>query len=109
VPDNIAREGKMKEETAITINWVSDGVDCCCIGFLPYAYVVQGRLWGGILCQVVDVLKKNYPFKHQQAKWHHTKGYLHVSVITNVSFGAGALPQKKDKVVGAKGGVKKGN
>jgi hypothetical protein len=47
----------MKEETAITVNWVSDGVDCCCVGFLPHAYIVQGEIWDGILCQVVDVFK----------------------------------------------------
>jgi hypothetical protein len=26
VPDAIARVGKLKEETAITVNWVSDGI-----------------------------------------------------------------------------------
>jgi hypothetical protein len=44
VLDNIAVKVKMKEETAITVNWVSDGVDCCRIGFLPHAYVVQGEI-----------------------------------------------------------------
>jgi hypothetical protein len=44
VPDNITGEGKMKEEVAITVNWVLDGVDCCCIGFLPHAYAMKGRL-----------------------------------------------------------------
>ncbi len=31
-----------KEETAYTINWVTDGHDCCRIGFLPCAYIAQG-------------------------------------------------------------------
>jgi hypothetical protein len=44
-PDAIAKGGKMKEKTAITIKCVSNGIDCCCIGFLPHAFVVQGSLW----------------------------------------------------------------
>ena len=44
VPDAIARGGKMKEETAITINQVSDSIDCCHVGFLPRAFFVQGSV-----------------------------------------------------------------
>ena len=58
MPDNIAGKGKMMEERAITVNWVLDGVDCCCVGFLPRTYVVQGEIWDGVLCQVVIFLKK---------------------------------------------------
>ena len=42
VPDNIIAKGKMKERMALTINWVSDGIDCCHVGFLLDPYVVQG-------------------------------------------------------------------
>ncbi len=42
VPDNIARQGKMKEEMAVTVNWVSDGIDCCHVGFLPRTFAMQG-------------------------------------------------------------------
>jgi hypothetical protein len=31
-----------KEETAYTVNWVTDGHDRCRVGFLPHAYVAQG-------------------------------------------------------------------
>jgi hypothetical protein len=44
VPDAIAGGGKMKEETAITVNWVSDRIDHCHVGFLPCAFVVQGSI-----------------------------------------------------------------
>jgi hypothetical protein len=109
VPDHIAGKGTMKEEKAITVNWVLDGVDCCSIGFLPRAHVMQGELWDGILCQVVDVFEKNDPSQLQREKWHHNKGYARVAVISYVPFGPGILPQKKDKDMGAKGGGKKGN
>jgi hypothetical protein len=55
--DAMAGGGKMKEETAITVNWVSNGTDCCQVGFLPRAFVMQGSLWDGVLCQVVEVFQ----------------------------------------------------
>jgi hypothetical protein len=61
VPDNIAGQGKMKEETAITVNWVSNGIDCCCVGFLPRTFAVQGSVWDGVICQVVEVFQKTIP------------------------------------------------
>jgi hypothetical protein len=53
VSDNIAREGKMKENTAIAVNWVLDRVDHCHVGFSPppVQKFSRRRLWDGILCQ----------------------------------------------------------
>jgi hypothetical protein len=36
-----------REETAYTVNWVTDGQDRCRVGFLPRAYVAQGGLLMG--------------------------------------------------------------
>ena len=44
-----------REETAYTVNWVTDGQDRCRVGFLPRAYVAQGGLFDGVLCQVVSI------------------------------------------------------
>jgi hypothetical protein len=64
----------MKERMALTLNWwVTDGINRCCIGFLPQPYVVQGKLWDGILCQVVKVVKKNDPNKTRRTKYHANK------------------------------------
>jgi hypothetical protein len=97
----------MKEETAITVNWVLNGIDCCCIGFLPSALVVQGSLWDGVLCQVVEVFGKDDSSKLCHAKWHQNMGFVCVAVIgtLQVQFSAGNFPQKKDK--GVKGLGKK--
>ncbi len=38
--DSVVRlHRKKREMTAITVNWVTDGVDHCHVGFLPRAYV----------------------------------------------------------------------
>jgi hypothetical protein len=73
VLDAVTRGGKMKEETAINVNWVSKGIDRCCIGFLPNAFIVRGSLWDGILCQGVEVFGKDDP--SSRAKWHRNKGF----------------------------------
>jgi hypothetical protein len=99
--------GEMKEEMAITVYWVPNEIDHCHIGFLPCAFVVQGSLWDGVLCQVVEVFGKDDPCKLCHAKWHQNKGFAHVAVIgtLQVPFGAGNFPGKKDK--GVKGLGKK--
>ncbi len=91
------------------MNWVLDGVDCCCVGFLPRAYIVQGEIWDGVLFQVVDVFKKNDSPKLQREKWHHNKRHACVTVISHMPLGTGARPLKKVKDMGANSGGKKGN
>jgi hypothetical protein len=98
VPDAITKGGKIKEETAITINWVSDGIDCCHVGFFPRVFVVQGSIWDKVLCQVVEVFQKDDPSKLCRAKWYQNKGFARVAVIgtSKLPFGIGALPMKKE-------------
>ena len=59
----------MKETTALTVNLVSVGIACCCVGFLPEPYVVQANFWDGVLCQVVQVVKKNDFIKARRIKF----------------------------------------
>jgi hypothetical protein len=101
VPDAITGGGKVKEETAITINWVSNRIDRCRVGFLPRAFVVQGSVWDGVLCQMLEVFQKDDPSKLCHAKWHQNKGFARVAVIgtSKLPFGVSALPMKKDKGV----------
>jgi hypothetical protein len=91
----------MKEETTITVNWVSNRNDCYHVGFLPRAFVMQGIIWDGVLCQVVEVFQKDNPSKLCRAKWHQKKGFARIAVIdtSKLPFGIGALPMKKDKGV----------
>jgi hypothetical protein len=91
----------MKEETAITVDWVSDGIDHFCIGFLPHSFVMQGSIWDGVLCQVVEVFQKDDPSKLCCAKWYQNKGFACIAVIgmSKLPFSVGALPMKTDKGV----------
>jgi hypothetical protein len=76
-----------KEETAYTVNWVTDGHDRCRIDFLPCAYVAQGGMFDGVLCQVVSVGNKSDNDKNERAKVRHVCGYARVQVISPLNLG----------------------
>ena len=45
-----------KEETAITAIWVTDGINCCRVGFVPRHMVRHAARYNGALAQVTRVL-----------------------------------------------------
>ena len=57
VPDDFLGEGNMRKETAITVNWVTNGFERCHVGFLPPSYVcvLDAARYDGALCQVIEV------------------------------------------------------
>jgi hypothetical protein len=76
-----------KEETAYTVNWVTDGHDRCRVGFLPRAYVAQGGMFDRVLCQVVGVGNESDNDKNVQAAVRHACGYACMQVISPINFG----------------------
>jgi hypothetical protein len=73
--DAIAREGKMKEETAITVNWVSDGINHCCIGFLPYAFLCRGAFGMGFYARWWRCSKRTIPPSSAMPSGIKTRGF----------------------------------
>ena len=61
VPDILSGKDKMREETAITVNWVMDRFDCCHLRFLPHPYVPDAVVYDGVLGQVIAVFGKDDP------------------------------------------------
>ncbi len=59
VPDAFLGEGSMREKTAITVNWVTNGFEQCRVGFLPLSYVPNAALYDGAPCQVIEVFDKD--------------------------------------------------
>jgi hypothetical protein len=99
VEDFKAGKGKMKEETALIVNWVSDGVNCCRVGFLPKAYVPHAKLWDGILCQVVFFGSTDDPSSVVRRKYHHYCGYARVAVISALPIGVKVFDNKYEKMM----------
>ena len=100
VEDFKAGKGKMKEETALTVNWVSDGIERCRVGFLPKAYVPHAKLWDGVLCQVVFVGSADDPSSVVRRKCHHYCGYARVAVISALPRGAQVFEDKYEAMMG---------
>ena len=73
VPNFLARKGKKQEEMAVTVNWVTDGVNCCRVGFLPRAHALEGAIYDGVLCQVMEVFSKSDPSCVIREKWCKNK------------------------------------
>ena len=82
VPNFLVGKEKKREETAVTANWVMDGINCCHVGFLPRAYALEGAIYDGVLCQVTDVFSKSDPSCAICKKWHKNKGFVH-SMVTS--------------------------
>jgi hypothetical protein len=99
VEDFKAGKGKMKEETALTVNWVSDGIDRCRVGFLSRAYVPHAKLWDGVLCQVVFVGSADNPSSVVRRKCHHYCGYARVAVISALLGGAKVFEDKYEAMM----------
>ena len=66
----------------LTVNWVSDDIDQCCVGFLPKAYVPHAKMWDSALCQVMFVGATDDPSSIVCCKFHHCCGYACVAVIS---------------------------
>ena len=75
VPNFLARKGKKREKTAITVNWVTDSVDRCHVGFLPRAYALERAIYDRVLCQVTEVFSKSDPSCAIREKWYKNKGF----------------------------------
>jgi hypothetical protein len=54
---NVAYAGHGKEETAIAVYWVTDGIDHCRVGILRRHCVKHKHLYEGKFAQLVDFLE----------------------------------------------------
>ncbi len=43
------------EESTLAVCWISDGIDRCCVGFLPRHLLKQWQVYDGRIAQVIDV------------------------------------------------------
>ncbi len=68
------------QETAVT-----DGFDCCHVGFLLCQYVPNAAVYDGILCQVIEVFGKDDPSCAISDNWKKHKGFAHAMVISQLN------------------------
>ena len=90
----------MKEDIALTVNWVSDGINRCHVGFLLKVYIPHAELWDGILCQVVFVGTADDPSSIVRRKCHHYCGYARAVVISALPCGVKVFDDKYETMMG---------
>ena len=71
---------KGKEETALAVYWVTDGVDHCRAGFLPRAMVKYKEAYDGQLAQVVEFLSESN-ICEIHARNHCDKGFCQAMLV----------------------------
>jgi uncharacterized membrane protein YbaN (DUF454 family) len=76
-----------KEESAIAVYLVSDGIDTCRVGFLQRHLVKHWKLYDSLLAQVIEDYSKDSA-SPTRSKFHHNKGccITSVVVVTFMSF-----------------------
>ena len=77
-----------KEEKAIGVVWVTDGIDCCRVVFLSCHMVKHAALYNGALVQVTRVFNGN-PADWDSAErhtYHKNHGYTHAVIILDLAL-----------------------
>jgi hypothetical protein len=93
--------GDGKEETAIAVYWITDGMERCRVGFLQRHMVKHAARYDGALAQVTSVLdKKGSESKEERKMCIHNKGFCYATILI-------ALPETVKVEVEEKGSVKK--
>jgi hypothetical protein len=74
--------GPGREEPAIVVSWVSDGIDACRIGFLPRHMNHHVVRYDGVLGQIPETFSANHHNHAVREKWHRNMGFCRASVIS---------------------------
>jgi hypothetical protein len=74
--------GPRKEEPAIVVYWVTDGIDACCIGLLPQHMIHHAARYDGVLGQITATFSGTHPNYAVCTKWHRNMGFCHVVIIS---------------------------
>ena len=73
-----------QEETAIACYWVTDGIDCCRVGFLMRHMVAHAARYDGAPAQVTKVFSGNEEecSREERRMYHAKRGYCHATIIS---------------------------
>ena len=72
-----------QEQSAIAAFWVSNGIDRCCIGYLPKAYVKNWKQYDGALVQVIEVYSADSDSPTKRQKFHRNYGLAMAVIISS--------------------------
>ncbi len=74
--------GPGREEPAVVMYWVTDGIDACCIGFLSWHMNHHAARYDGVLGQLTATFSGTHPNYAVRKKWHRNMGFCHAAIIS---------------------------
>jgi hypothetical protein len=74
--------GPGREEPAIVVYWVTNGIDACRIGFLPRHMNHHAARYDGVLGQITGTFSASHPNHAVREKWHRNMGFCRAAVIS---------------------------
>ncbi len=87
-----------KEETAIAAVWVTDGIDCCHVGFLKHHMVQHAVHFDGAMAQVTRVFSSD-PGSCDSVEcqmYHHNRGCCLATIISCLLVVSSVKDEGKD-------------
>jgi len=64
------------------VYWVTDGIDACHIGFLPWRMNHHAARYDSVLGQITDTFSAGHHNHAVREKWHRNMGFCHAAVIS---------------------------
>jgi hypothetical protein len=112
------KTGKYIESAMFIVYWVTEGIDCCHVGFLPQHNEACRTQYNGVLCQVTEVGINNSAFLSIREKYKKNSSFIHATIVRKTSLACEVIvidAQRKNlfdnleynecKVVGVKKGI----
>ena len=96
-----------KEETAIAVYWITDGMERCRVGFLQRHMVKHAARYDGALAQVTSVLDKQSGSKEERKMCTHIYGFCYATIITSLPEAVKVKVEEKGNSSNNQGSVKK--
>jgi hypothetical protein len=74
--------GPGREEPAIIMHWVTNRIDACCIGFLPWHMNHHAAYYDGVLGQITTTFSGSHLHYAIHEKWHRNMGFCCAAIIS---------------------------
>ncbi len=90
------------------VYWVTDGVDACCIGFLPWHMIHHAAQYDGVLGQITATFSGTHPNYAIRQKWHRNMGFCRAAIISPLNGDAPVVEVAGGSVAALSEGVPAG-
>jgi hypothetical protein len=98
-----------REEPAVVVYWVTDGINACHIGFLPWHMIHHhAARYDGVLGQITATFSDTHPNYAVREKWHRKMGFCRAAIISPLNGDAPVVEVASGSVAALGEGVPAG-